>query len=117
MAVKKIKDKYFRKQVNFFLLLQKIKLWPSRSGILHGIQSIKINRETAEVLTHCEKEFTIRYSKRSRAARWLRNKWHFDKCKECHIPDWKIEKYSKTHFSQHRGTLLRNEDSWKSSNK
>jgi len=110
MAEKKIKEKYFRKQVDFFLLIQKIKLWPSRNGLLHGIKNMVIHEEWAHITTHCNKTFSVRHSKRSRAARWLRNKWYFEPCKKCQIPDWKIEKYRKTHFSHHRGSLLRKDD-------
>ena len=110
MAEKKIKDKYYRKQVDFFLLLEKIKIWPARSGILHGIKSIEIEKGYADIQTHCNKSFTVRNSKRSRAARWLRNKWHFENCSICRIPEWKIEKYKKTFFSQHRGSLLRRKE-------
>ncbi|MFC2164415.1 pyrrolysine--tRNA(Pyl) ligase small subunit [Acidobacteriota bacterium] len=110
MAAKKIKEKYYRKQVDFFLLILKIKLWPSRSGLLHGIKDIAVQEEWAQITTHCNERFSVRHSKRSRAARWLRNKWYFEGCKKCQIPAWKVEKYKKTHFSQHRGSLL-----WKES--
>ena len=106
MSVKKVKEKYIRKQVDFFRLVQKIKLWPSRSGTLHGIKSVELIGAKAVITTHCQCTFAIRHSKRSRAARWLRNKWFFAKCKTCKIPDWKLEKYSKTFFRQHRGALL-----------
>ena len=36
------KKRFYRKRVNFFALINKIKLWPSRRGVLHGIQSIQI---------------------------------------------------------------------------
>ena len=109
MAEKKIKDKYFRKQADFFLLIQKIRLWPSRSGLLHGIKDMSIQEHQARITTHCDESFTVRHSKRSRAARWLRNKWYFALCEKCHIPEWKIKKYKKTHFSPHRGSFLRKE--------
>jgi len=107
MAASKIKDKYIRKQVDFFVLLEKIKLWPSRSGLLHGIKSVSTKGSLAKITTHCNKTFWVRHSKRSRAARWLRNKWYFESCKKCNIPEWKITKYQKTHFDPHRGSLLR----------
>ena len=109
MAEKKIKEKYYRKQVDFFLLVEKIRLWPSRSGLLHGIKDISVQEEQARITTHCNKSFAVRHSKRSRAARWLRNKWYFSPCKKCQIPEWKVEKYQKTHFSLRRGSLLRKE--------
>ena len=109
MAAKKIKDKYIRKQADFFILVEKIKLWPSRNGLLHGIKTFVVKGSSAEITTHCNKTFMVRHSKRSRAARWLRNKWYFQSCGKCRIPEWKIAKYQKTHFSQHRGSLLRKE--------
>jgi len=109
MPSKKIKDKYYRKQADFFILVEKIKLWPSKSGVIHGIKEFDVKGQFAQITTHCNISFTIRHSKRSRAARWLRNKWYFQSCKKCCIPEWKIEKYQKTHFSQHRGSFLRKE--------
>ena len=102
-----IKEKYYRKQTDFFLLLDKIKLWPSRKGLLHGIKDFEIKGSQAEVTTHCRRTFRIRYSKNSRAARWLRNKWFKGPCQKCQVPEWKLEKYSKTYFDQNRGSTLR----------
>jgi len=106
----KIKEKYYRKQTDFFLLLDKIKLWPSRKGLLHGIKVLEIKGSLAELTTHCDRTFRVRHSRHSRAARWLRNKWHKGPCQECQIPDWKLEKYAKTYFDQHRGSTLRGKD-------
>lgn len=103
----KPKRKYYRKHVELFSLIEKIKLWPSRAGILHGVRSIKVKGNYAEVTTHCGKSFLIYNSRSSRAARWLRNKWVRETCKECKIPAWKLEKYSMTCFTEHYGTDLR----------
>lgn len=103
--------RYYRKHVELFRLLEKIKLWPSKNGILHGIQSLKISGGFAEVTTHCGKTFIVNDSRNSRAARWLRNKWYRDTCSECKVPAWKIEKYSTTCFSSHYGTDLRTHES------
>jgi pyrrolysyl-tRNA synthetase-like protein len=103
----KIKEKYYRKQADFFLLLDKIKLWPSRKGILHGIKAIEVKGFQAVVVTHCDRTFSVRHSRNSRAARWLRNKWCRKPCQKCRVPDWKLEKYSKTYFDQHRGETLK----------
>ncbi|MBR0598815.1 pyrrolysine--tRNA(Pyl) ligase small subunit [Sinanaerobacter chloroacetimidivorans] len=101
------KKRYYRKHAELFLLLDKIKLWPSRTGILHGIRSIRMNGDYAEITTHCGKEFRIRNSRSSRAARWLRNKWICRPCKDCKIPQWKLEKYSSTYFAEHYGSDLK----------
>lgn len=41
------KKKYYRKNVDFFKLLEKLKLWPARSGTLHGIKTIKVTGNIA----------------------------------------------------------------------
>lgn len=104
--VPKEKRRYYRKNVEFFKLIEKLKLWPSRSGTLHGIRSIKITGNTAEIVTHCNERFVIHNSRNCRAARWLRNKWFFGVCKGCKIPEWKLEKYSATYLNQLYGSKL-----------
>jgi len=103
------KTRYYRKRVDFFSLLNKIKLWPSRSGVLHGIKKIQKKGNYAEITTHCGHTFLVYLSKNSRAARWLRNKWFFKKCRKCRIPDWKLEKFDTTRFAQHYGSDLHGE--------
>ncbi|MCK8827440.1 pyrrolysine--tRNA(Pyl) ligase small subunit [Natroniella acetigena] len=88
----------FHKKSDLFYLLKKIKLWPSRVGLLHGIKSIDINSTYADILLHCGHQLTVKNSKNSRAARWLRNKWMVEPCKRCAVPDWKLEKYRNTTF-------------------
>ncbi|MDR9755228.1 MAG: pyrrolysine--tRNA(Pyl) ligase small subunit [Thermacetogeniaceae bacterium] len=102
----KAKKRYYRKRVDFYLLVNKIKLWPSRSGILHGIRRISKKGGYAEITTHCGHTFLIKLSKNSRAARWLRNKWFFKSCRACRIPSWKLEKFASTQFAQHYGSTL-----------
>ena len=96
--VKEQPRRYYRKRVELFKLIDKIKLWPSRKGILHGIKSIEKLGEQARITTHCDKTFIVNNSRNSRAARWLRNKWFGKTCPICRIPDWKLEKYSVTLF-------------------
>ncbi|MDW7675400.1 MAG: pyrrolysine--tRNA(Pyl) ligase small subunit [Bacillota bacterium] len=98
--------RYYRKHVDFFRLLEKIKLWPSRTGVMHGIKVIEIKGNIAEITTHCNQTFMVTNSKNSRAARWLRNKWVGGACKNCRIPPWKIDKFSSTVFTQHYGSQL-----------
>ena len=99
--------RYYRKNPELFLLLDKIKLWPSKSGTLHGISSIEKKGEYAIVSTYCGETFTIRNSRRSRAARWLRSKQAFQVCPKCNVPEWKLIKYSATVFSSHYGSDLK----------
>jgi pyrrolysyl-tRNA synthetase-like protein len=98
--------RFYRKRVELFRLIDKIKLWPSRKGILHGIKTIEKMGDQARITTHCNKTFTINDSRNSRAARWLRNKWFKGVCGACRIPDWKLEKYSSTQFKRHYGSML-----------
>jgi len=98
--------RYYRKRVELFRLIEKIKLWPSRRGILHGIASMTVAGEQARIVTHCGKSFWVRNSRNSRAARWLRNKWFTDVCPVCGIPQWKLAKYSATRFSRRFGSDL-----------
>lgn len=98
--------RYYRKRVDLFRLLKKIKLWPARSGALHGIKSIIERGGYAEITTHCNNLIIVRNSKHSRAARWLRNKWFHAACHDCQLPKWKLVKYSQSFFSQHYGSDL-----------
>lgn len=98
---------YYRKQVPLFRLVDKMKLWPSRRGILHGIKTFEVRGSYAYITTHCDKQMVVHDSKNSRAARWLRNKWYAEACAQCQIPDWKRRKYAATHFKRGYGSHLR----------
>ena len=102
--------RYYRKRVGLFKLIDKIKLWPSRKGILHGIKSVESMGLQAQITTHCGKTFMVNDSRNSRAARWLRNKWFGKICPVCKVPEWKLEKYSSTRFKRHYGSLLLDEN-------
>lgn len=108
---KPVKKRFYRKRVELFRLIDKIKLWPSRKGQLHGIRSINIIGDQAEITTHCNKTFTANNSRNCRAGRWLRNKWFTGVCSRCGVPDWKLEKYDSTRFKRHQGSLLINKES------
>jgi len=113
---KKAAKRYYRKRIDLFRLIDKIKLWPSRKGILHGIRTIQKTGDQAQITTHCNKTFLANDSRNSRAARWLRNKWFKDVCPVCRIPDWKLEKYSSTQFKRHYGSALLSENDLKNKN-
>ncbi len=98
--------RYYRKRVALLSLIDKIKLWPSRRGILHGIRVIDVLGDQARITTHCARTFTVNNSRNSRAARWLRNKWFHSVCPVCGVPDWKLEKYAATRFHRHHGSSL-----------
>lgn len=102
--------RYYRKRVELFKLIDKIKLWPSRKGILHGIKSVEKHGDQARITTHCNKTFIVNNSRGSRAARWLRNKWFGKVCPVCKVPEWKLEKYNATGFKRHYGSSLAEEE-------
>jgi len=102
--------RYYRKRVELFKLIEKIKLWPSRNGLLHGIKTLEKLGEQVRITTHCDKTFIVNNSRNSRAARWLRNQWFGKACPICKTPDWKLEKYSATRFNRHYGSLLLDEN-------
>lgn len=107
---KKPAKRYYRKRVELFRLIEKIKLWPSRRGVLHGIKTIEKLGEQARITTHCNKTFMVNNSRNSRAARWIRNKWFIRVCSACAVPEWKLEKYSSTRFKRHYGSLLQKDE-------
>ena len=104
------KARYYRKQVPLFRLVEKMKLWPSRRGILHGVRDFEPRGLHAIVVTHCGKRMVVHDSKTSRTARWLRNKWFVEACPQCRIPEWKLQKYAATKFRRDYGSFLRDED-------
>ena len=103
---KRVAKRFYRKKVDLFVLLDKVKLWPSRTGRLHGLKSIVRQGDTAVVTTHCGRSFKVRNSKNSRAARWLRAKTYQEACPACAVPDWKLAKFGATFFSRRQGSLL-----------
>jgi len=82
-TIKKPVRRYYRKRVEIFRLIEKIKLWPSRRGLLHGIKTIEVMGDQAR-----------------------RNKWFKGACGVCRVPEWKLAKYSSTHFKRHYGSAL-----------
>ena len=101
---KPAKKRFYRKRVRIFNLIEKIKLWPSRTGQLHGIRSIVITGDIAKLTTHCSKEFCISNSLNSRAGRWLRNKWFVKVCPKCRVPGrrW-YHRARQPHHQRHSG--------------
>ena len=107
MADAKSLKKYYRKQVDLFRMVKKMNLWPSRTGMLHGVKSFVENGDFAEITTHCNRTFIVKNSRNSRAARWLRNKWFRAPCPGCDIPQWKLEKYALTYFHKRKGIRIK----------
>ncbi|MCL2703275.1 MAG: pyrrolysine--tRNA(Pyl) ligase small subunit [Defluviitaleaceae bacterium] len=100
------KKTYYRKNVFLFDLVTKMKLWPSKSGALHGVREMEVRGDFAKITTHCGEVFIARDSRNSRAARWLRNKWAKKPCPICKTPEWKLKKYNQTVFSSSYGSDL-----------
>ena len=100
---------FYRKRSDLYAIIEKMKLWPSRAGTLHGVKSVVPRGNMLEITTHCGNTFRVYNSRKSRAARWIRNKWAATPCPDCKIPEWKLEKYSKTFFSEHYGKDLARE--------
>ena len=75
-------------------LLQKTKLWTSRSGTLHGVKNATITGSHLKIETFCNKSILTRNSRRSRSARWLRRGWAGKICKTCKVPKWRLSKFS-----------------------
>jgi len=76
-------------------LVSKVKLWPSKRGILHGVKKVEGFGSTVRLQTHCNKTIVVKDSRRGRAARWLRNRWTIRRCELCRVPKWKVERFSK----------------------
>ncbi|MGN1015323.1 MAG: pyrrolysine--tRNA(Pyl) ligase small subunit [Butyricicoccus sp.] len=90
--------RYVYKNQPLSQMIETIKLWPSRSGRLHGIKNIQYHDQLLVITTHCGITFTVNDSRHSRSDRWLRNSYVKDACPKCRVPDWKLEKYSATVF-------------------
>lgn len=99
--------RYLYKNQGLYELVSKVKLWPSRTGVLHGVKSVTPHGDDLVIVTHCGDTFTVHDSKNSRSARWLRNRWFSKPCAKCKVPDWKLEKYNSTVFtsSKRKGGL------------
>lgn len=90
--------RYERKDQSLSKLIGKIKLWPSRTGLLHGIKTLENKDGLLIITTHCGEQFVTKDSRSSRSSRWLRNRFVTKPCPKCKVPEWKLEKYSKTEF-------------------
>lgn len=87
-----------RRHADPYSVVEKVKLWPSKKGILHGVRSVKLKGGVMELETHCGRSIRLRNSRNSRAARHLRNKTYETSCPLCRIPSWKLEKFGETSF-------------------
>ena len=92
------KKRVVRRHLAPFDVIDKIKLWPSKTGVLHGVRSVKLKGGVIELTTHCGQAIRVRNSRNSRVARHLRNKIYAKPCTRCRIPSWKLEKFGDTSF-------------------
>jgi pyrrolysyl-tRNA synthetase-like protein len=84
------------KRPYLFDLVNKVKLWPSRRGVLHGVRQVEDLGALIRITTHCGMVMIVKSSRRSRGARWLRNRWMKAACSVCAVPDWKTERFRKS---------------------
>lgn len=105
-GVSNLEKRYIFKRQTLFALVDKVKLWASRSGVLHGVKSVVRTQDMLTITTHCGLVFTCRNSKNSRSARWLRNRFCKEPCPKCKIPSWKLEKYSATVFTNSKKHIV-----------
>jgi len=103
VVITRKKTRYMNKNQSLYHLIDTVKLWPSRKGVLHGVKSVIKKGEMIIVTTHCGETFEVYDSKNSRSSRWLRNRWCVEPCQKCHVPAWKIKKYSETIFTNSVG--------------
>ncbi len=87
-----------RRHAEPYAIVEKIKLWPSKTGLLHGVRSVKLRGGFMEIQTHCGQSARIRNSRNSRVARHLRNKLFDKPCPRCRVPAWKVKKFEETAF-------------------
>ena len=96
--VRPAKKRTVRRHSDPFTIVDKIKLWPSKTGVLHGVRSVRLKGGIIEVHTHCGQSARVRNSRSGRLARHLRNKSFEKPCPDCRIPSWKIQKLEETSF-------------------
>ena len=77
-----------------FEIVKELGFFISRSGKLHKIVSIEEYGYNLKLHTACGQYIVIRNSKRSKAARWIRNKWLKNTCKGCKIKSSETREYS-----------------------
>ena len=56
---KKEPKRYIYKNQGLYQLINKVKLWPARSGTLHGIKDIVVKGNRLTITTHCGECFTV----------------------------------------------------------
>jgi pyrrolysyl-tRNA synthetase-like protein len=81
-------------------LVAKVKLWPSKSGVLHGVRSVENLGIKLRIITYCGDVILLKNSRRGRGHRWIRNRYEATTCHRCGIPSWKIERFLKGRLSQ-----------------
>ncbi|MCP8318421.1 MAG: hypothetical protein L6N95_01150 [Candidatus Methylarchaceae archaeon HK01B] len=65
----------------------------SRSGKLHKVSSIKEYGNYVKFITDCGQYIVVRNSRRSKAARWIRNGWMKSSCKGCKIKSGELSRF------------------------
>ncbi|MEM3437132.1 MAG: pyrrolysine--tRNA(Pyl) ligase small subunit [Nitrososphaerales archaeon] len=73
------------KKKSLSTLINELGFFVSRSGRLHKISSIIGYGDYLKLSMKCGQCMIVRNSRRSKAARWLKNKWMKKPCKSCKI--------------------------------
>jgi pyrrolysyl-tRNA synthetase len=71
-------------------LIKNTGIFISRSGRLHRVVSVEEHMAGLKIFTKCGQCISIRNSRRSRSARWLKKGWMKKPCKECKMKDAEI---------------------------
>ena len=78
---------------NISSLVNEFGIFISRSGKLHKVSSINEFGNYVKLLTKCGQYIIVRNSRRSKAARWIRNGWIKRPCKGCKIKGEDLSKF------------------------
>ncbi|MEZ5334209.1 MAG: pyrrolysine--tRNA(Pyl) ligase large subunit [Methanolobus sp.] len=76
-------------------LISKNGLWVSRNGRLHGVKKCETSQKYIRIEMDCGDIVTVRNSRNSRSARALRNHKFQKPCKNCRLPDDRINEFSR----------------------
>ena len=88
--------KLVQRRRHLYMLVDKVKLWPSRTGCLHGVRSVDMQGDWVIIETHCGELFRVRNSKSGRGKRQIKHGYYRSVCKKCRIPQWKLDKYKQS---------------------
>lgn len=86
-----------RQSKNISSLVAELGFFVSRSGKLHKVSSMDEYGNYVRLLTKCGQCIAVRNSRRSKAARWIRNGWMRQICKGCKIKSGELSRFKTGH--------------------